>query len=244
MTSSWFLAPPEDWSGESVVLPAEESHHALRVMRITPPDVITVTDGRGTVARAAAARVEGDRLVVEVLEKDVRRRLSPEIVVYQGAAKGHKLDGAVQQLAELGVAGSWAFDCQRAVARWDRDKSQRLSERWSGIARAAAKQSRSPFVMEAGAGLSFTEMVRRVASEPLAVVLWEDATLPLRTALVSGPERVALVIGPEGGLAQDEAEALADAGAQLVSLGPLVLRTEHAAPAAATATLFHYGLIG
>lgn len=226
------------------MLPADESHHALRVLRIAPPDVLTVTDGRGTVARAAAARVDGDRLVAEILERDERRRLRPEVVVYQGAAKGNKLDVCVQQLAELGVSGLWAFDSQRAVARWDRAKAARLGERWSGIARATAKQSRNPFLMEAGAGISFTELTRRVAAEPLSVVLWEEAALPLRTALVGGPERIALVVGPEGGLAREEAESLADAGAQLVSLGPLILRTEHAAPAAAAATLFHYGLIG
>lgn len=227
-----------------VVLPRDESHHALRVLRIAPPDVLTITDGKGTVARAAAASIEGDRLIAEVLERGVKRRLRPEIVVYQGAAKGHKLDGSVQQLAELGAAGMWAFESERAVARWDREKAERLGLRWGGIARASAKQSRNPFLMETGAGLSFTELQRRVSKEPLAVVLWEEAALPLRTALVAGPDRLALVVGPEGGLTRSEAESLADAGAQLVSLGPLILRTEHAAPAAAAAVLFHYGLIG
>lgn len=244
MTSPWFFAPPEEWRGATVTLPEDESHHAARVLRIKPPDVITVTDGRGTVARAAIAEVTNGRVVAEVLESQVHRSLRPELVVYQGAAKGHKVDGLVQQLAELGVAALLAFDSERAVARWDRDKAERLRARWDGIARATAKQSRNPFAMETGAGLSFTELTRRIASEPLAIVLWEEAALPLRTALVDGPDRVAIVVGPEGGLARREAEALADAGAQLVSLGPLILRTEHAGPAAAAAVLFHYGLIG
>jgi 16S rRNA (uracil1498-N3)-methyltransferase len=55
---------------------------------------------------------------------------------------------------------------------------------------------------------------------------------------------VALVVGPEGGLDRDEAEALADAGAQLVSLGPRIVRTENAALVAASALFFHYGVIG
>ncbi len=227
-----------------MTLPADESHHAVKVLRIAPPDFITVTDGTGTVARCSAARLEGDELVAEVLERESRRRSKPELCVYQGAAKGHKLDDMTQQLAELGVAELWGFDSQRAVAKWDRAKVERLEERWNQIARSAAKQSRNPFVMRSGAGLSFTELTRRVAAEPLAVVLWEEAELPLRTALVGGPERVALVVGPEGGLARPEAEALADAGAQLVSLGPQILRTEHAAVVAASVALFHYGLIG
>jgi 16S rRNA (uracil1498-N3)-methyltransferase len=244
VTATWFFAPPDDWRDGSVTLPEDESHHAARVLRIQPPDVITVTDGRGTLARAAVATIDNGRVVAEVLETETRRRSRPEIVVYQGAAKGNKLDGVVQHLAELGVAGVYAFDSERAVARWDRNKSERLGERWNAIARSAAKQSRNPLAMDAAAGISFTELLRRVAAEPLVVVLWEEATLPLRTALATGPERVALVVGPEGGLARHEAESLADAGAQLVSLGPNILRTEHAAPAAAAAVLFRYGLIG
>ena len=68
--------------------------------------------------------------------------------------------------------------------------------------------------------------------------------MPLRTSLMGMVDRVALVVGPEGGFAREEAEALADAGAQLVSLGPRILRTENAAVVAASVLLFHYGLIG
>jgi 16S rRNA (uracil1498-N3)-methyltransferase len=75
-------------------------------------------------------------------------------------------------------------------------------------------------------------------------VLWEEATLPLRTALLRGVERAAVLVGPEGGLDPGEAEALADAGAQLVSLGPRILRTENAALVAVAALQFHYGAIG
>lgn len=205
---------------------------------------MTVTDGKGTVARAAASRIEGDRLCVEILEQEQRRRATPEIVVYQGAAKGHKLDTAIQCLAEIGVSEFWVYESSRSVVRWDRAKVAKLNERWAAIARAATKQSRNPYLLRAGGGLSWTETLRRVAAEPLACVLWEEASLPLRTTLISGAERVAVVVGPEGGLAREEAEALADAGAQLASLGPLILRTEHAPVVAASALMFHYGLIG
>lgn len=213
-------------------------------MRVAPPDVVTVTDGRGTVARCAAARVEDDVLVVEVLESETHRRPRPELVVYQGAAKGHKVDDVVERLAEIGVAEVRVYGSRRSVARWDEPKVARLNERWAAITRSVAKQSRNPFLTHAVAGLSWTQVMREVAREPVAVVLWEQALLPLRTALVDGTERIALVIGPEGGLEGAEAEALADAGAQLVSLGPRILRTENAALVAAAAVLYRYGVIG
>jgi 16S rRNA (uracil1498-N3)-methyltransferase len=244
MSVPWFFAPPEDWSNKEVYLSTEESHHAIRVLRIAPPDVVTVTDGRGTVARCAASRDEGGRLVVEILERIEHRRSKPDIVVYQGAAKGHKIDEVVEKLAELGAAEVWAFEAERSVTRWNDEKRARLGDRWRSIARSAAKQSRSPYVLQTGAGISWTELLRRVAKEPLSICLWEEASLPLRTSLVGQSDRLAVIVGPEGGLTRSEAEALADAGAQLVSLGPRILRTELAPVVAVSSLLYHYGLIG
>ncbi|MDP9068304.1 MAG: 16S rRNA (uracil(1498)-N(3))-methyltransferase [Actinomycetota bacterium] len=240
----WFFAPQGSWGEREVVLPPDESRHALRVLRIAPPDVIAVTDGCGVVAICAAARVDDDRLVAEVLDREERRRPRPEIVVYQGAAKGHKLDDVVERLAELGIAELWAYESARSVVRWDKAKVDRLNDRWAAIARSAAKQSRNPYTIHARAGVSWTELLRRLAQEPLVIALWEEALLPLRTALAGHADRVALIVGPEGGLAAQEAEQLADAGAQLVSLGPQILRTENAPVIATSALLYHYGLIG
>lgn len=225
-------------------MPPDESHHALRVMRISPPDVLTVTDGNGVVARCSASRADSDVLVAEVLERQEHRRLRPEVALYQGAAKGHKNDDVVERVAELGVGEVFVYESRRSVARWNRDKVEKLNDRWAAIARSAAKQSRNPFTLQARAGVSWTELLRLLSKEPLVVVLWEDAMLPLRTALGGPADRVALVVGPEGGLERDEAEQLADAGGQLVSLGPRILRTENAPVVATAALLYHYGLIG
>ncbi|MDQ4065018.1 MAG: 16S rRNA (uracil(1498)-N(3))-methyltransferase [Actinomycetota bacterium] len=239
----WFMVS-EPWSSTEVTLPVDESHHALKVMRVKPPDVITITDGRGTVARAAASRIDQGRLVVEILESVQRRPLKPEVVVYQGAPKGSKADDVIERLAEVGIAETTIFSSTRAVVRWDEERIARLEDRWRSLARAASKQSRNPFVMNIGGALSWDELLSRVEGEPLAIVLWEEASLPLRTALGGSADRVALVIGPEGGFDRAEAEALADAGAQLVSLGPRILRTENAALVAAAALQYHFGLIG
>lgn len=184
------------------------------------------------------------QVTAEILERTDRRPLKPRVVVYQGAAKGNKLDDVVEKLAELGVAEMWSFESRRAVVRWDETKLQKVNERWASIARSAAKQSRNSHFMQTRAGLSFEDLLVRVKAESLAVVLWEEATLPLRTILEGHADRVALVIGPEGGLERTEAEALADAGAPLASLGPQILRTENAPVVATSAVLFHYGLVG
>ncbi|MDQ4144203.1 MAG: 16S rRNA (uracil(1498)-N(3))-methyltransferase [Actinomycetota bacterium] len=240
----WFMASPDRWDGDSIRLGRDESHHAVDVLKVSPPDIITVTDGAGRVARCAVRGVVDGRVEADVLEVDEARRLTPEIAVYQGVAKGRKLDETVEKLAEMGVGEFWAYSSRRSVAEWDKHKVEKVTTRWRAISRAATKQARSAFATNVGGVLSWTELVRRLAKEEYSVVLWEEASLPLRTALVGGATRIALVVGPEGGLAREEAEALADCGAQLVSLGPRIFRTENASIVGAASLLYHYGLIG
>lgn len=206
--------------------------------------MITVTDGGGRVARCAMREVEGGFLIADVLQVDEHRPLTPRIAVYQGVAKGRKLDDTVEKLAEMGIAEFCGYSSLRSVAKWDKAKAEKVTSRWRSIAVAATKVARSPFSTHIGGVLSWTELLRRIAREEYTVVLWEEASLPLRTALNGGGTRVALVVGPEGGLAREEAEALADAGALLVSLGPRIFRTENASVVATASLLYHYGLIG
>jgi 16S rRNA (uracil1498-N3)-methyltransferase len=171
-------------------------------------------------------------------------RPGPRLAVYTGAANGSKVDDVIDRLAQLGATEVFVYSSTRAVATWDRDKRERLTKRWGAIARSAAKQSRSAFVTGTGPPLSWPELRARVSSETNTLVLWEEATTRLRAAIAAAAERIALVIGPEGGLSSDEAGELEAAGGTLVSLGPRILRTENAPVVAATAVLFHLGAIG
>ena len=244
MSTPWFLAAQSDWSEQEVRLSATESHHARHVLRLRPSDPITVTNGAGTVARCEVVRTDRGRLVAAILEREETTAPRPEMVVFQAAAKTGKVDVVIEKLAELGVSETHVYKSMRAVAVWDDEKERRLESRWAAIARAASKQSRSPFVMRTSRTMSWTDLTRRIASEPAAVVLWEQARAPLREVLDDGAGRIALVVGPEGGLEPSEAEALAAAGAQPASLGPRILRTETAPVVATAAVAYHYGLLG
>jgi 16S rRNA (uracil1498-N3)-methyltransferase len=243
-TPPWFIVSPGAVAGEEIELDHDESHHALAVLRIAPSDGITVTDGGGVVARCTVTGVDRGRVVAQIMEREEHQPLRPQICVYTGAAKGTKIDGVVERLAELGAAEAVVYSSARSVANWDEAKGRRLSHRWRAIARSAAKQSRNPYLMGTGVPVSWVELLRRVAAEPLAIVLWEEASDPLRRALIEPAQRVAVVVGPEGGLTRAEAQALTDAGGKLVSLGSRILRTENAPVVTTSAVMFHYGLIG
>jgi 16S rRNA (uracil1498-N3)-methyltransferase len=244
VAAPWFFAERSCWKRDLIVLDSSESHHAVKVLRLSPSDVVTVTDGEGTTARCAVREIAGASLVAEILDRRTHRRPAPELVVFQGAPKGRKADEVIERLAEIGAAEVRIFEGMRSVVRWNESRLLKHAERWSAIARGASKQSRNPFVARTGPLLSWEEMLGRIRKEALAVALWEEATRPLREELEEDAGRVALVIGPEGGLDRSEAHQLEDWGAKLVSLGTQILRTENAPVVGASAVLFHYGVIG
>jgi 16S rRNA (uracil1498-N3)-methyltransferase len=169
-------------------------------------------------------------------------RPRPEIVVYQGAGKGSKVDSVVERLGALGAAELVVFSSERSVVAWDATKAARLRTRWAAVARAAAKQSGNPWIMATSAPLQWPELVARVEREPHSVLLWKEAHVALREVI--SEERIALIAGPEGGIARAEAVSLEAVGAVSASLGPRVLRTEEAAVAAVVGLLWHFGAIG
>jgi 16S rRNA (uracil1498-N3)-methyltransferase len=205
---------------------------------------IVVIDGCGGMSNAVIARTTGGHVVARVAERQRWPRPAPEIAVYQGAPKGAKGDEVVERIAELGAADIAFFSSERAVARWDSDKAARLTARWEARAHSAAARSHNPHCARIHGVLSWKDLLQRMGAESCAVVLWEQASVPLRERLPSQAERVALVVGPEGGLSSSEVQELEAAGALPSSLGSVILRTENAAPAAVAALLWHFGRMG
>ncbi len=140
-------------------------------------------------------------------------------------------------LTEVGVARIVPWAASRSVAVWKGERIAKGLARWRSTAREAAKQSRRPWHPEVD-DLATTEQVAAlVGAAALAVVLHEEAAEPLAGLDVPTSGEVVVVVGPEGGLSDDEVAALTAAGARAVRLGAEVLRTSTAGVAAVSALL-------
>lgn len=221
------------------MLVGDEAHHAAKVLRVCAGEPITIADGSGRVVDAVVTQV-GAEVQADVCGERAIQGRRPEIWLYQALTKGEKFDDVVEKASEIGVSRVIPFDSARSIVRWDERKRARAVERWTAIARAAAKQSRSPWITTVD-----------VVSDDVGVieggtfVLHEGAGRRLRDALdADAPERVAFAVGPEGGFADDEVESLEARGSHVVSLGPRILRTETAGLVAAAVVAFRYGSVG
>jgi 16S rRNA (uracil1498-N3)-methyltransferase len=229
-----------DVTGERVVLERDDSRHALRVLRLRPGEQITVSDGRGSVVEATVGD-DDVRLVAHVTARRSEPEPRPALHVYQAIPKKGKLDLVVQKLTELGVSSINLFASRRSVPKWDEAKGASHAARLGEVARQAAMQSQRAWLPMVRAPASLSSLD---TTEPV-VVLHGSETVRLAQALPEKPpSAVGLVVGPEGGLTEEEVTALRALGAIPVTLGPLILRTETAALAAAAIVLARYGQLG
>ena len=222
-----FVAPA---AGEPLVdaldVSGEDGHHLARVLRLRVGEAVTVADGTG---RWRAYRVGGVGPVVrlEAIAGPQREpALSPRLAVAFALTKGEKPDLVVQKLTELGVDRILPILAERSVARLDAARAGTARERWLRIAREAARQCRRATlpVVEELAPLG------HLAGHP-GLVVAERGGAPAEALGAPPGGEVLVVVGPEGGLADDEVKALGPWGR--LDLGPHVLRAETAALAAA-----------
>lgn len=238
-----FLAGAPD-VGERVVLGREAARHAARSLRLRPGDRITSSDGRGGLAVCRIVEADARRVTAEVEEHRVRDRPAPRLTVLLAPPKGDRLAWAIQKLTEVGTDRIVLVETARSVRRWSADRADRALARARAVATAAAEQSRAVFLPEIEGPRTWEEALTEAASRGPIVLLWEGARAGLADLLPEAPDELAVVVGPEGGIAEEDAREAERRGALLASLGTQILRTETAALAGASIVLARYGRLG
>ena len=216
--------------GDLVSLTGAEAKHAAVVRRLRVGEAVTVGDGAGVWLTGAAEEVSPTRVEVRISGRVEHAAPSPRIILVQALAKGDRDELAVQAACELGVDEIVPWQASRSVSRWEGPKAVKGRERWATIVREAAKQAHRAWVPEVTAPVSTKQLAERAASQRMLLL---DPTASVRLSEIAADGRdLVLVVGPEGGIADQELDRLTAAGAQRVLLGDTVLRTSTAGPAA------------
>ena len=204
------------------VLTGAEAKHA-HVKRIQPGERIMLIDGQGTTAVTRVTSVGSGRVDGVVEKQQFVPQPTPRVTVVQAVPKGERAELAVDLAVQAGADAIVPWISHRTIARWPANKQAKQVEKWRAQALASAKQARRAWVPEVRDPVT-TNQLSELLQERHALVLHEDATDSIRD--VEFGEDVWLIVGPEGGIGDDELEIL---GARPVKLGPEVLRTASAA---------------
>jgi len=241
-----FTIAPERIVDGRVTFDALETRHLARVLRLGPGDTVVATDGAGhdyTVC-LDAVRPRATGVVVGVVQAAVESPLA--ITLVQGVPKADKLETIVRAATELGVTRIVPALAVRTVIRLGESRAGARLARWQRVAREAAKQCGRAVVPDVAPARTLEACLDEARNADLALCLWEDEPRPLGVALAEAkrPRRVAVLVGPEGGLERREVEAARASGWQIVGLGSRILRAETAGPAIIAILQSRWGDLG
>jgi len=218
--------------GGRVVVSGPEGHHAADVRRMRAGEAVELVDGAGLRVRGRVSYVRRGELTVEVRGVDREPVPDPRVVVVQALPKGDRGELAVELLTEVGVDEIVPWAAARCVAQW----RERTQVKWRSTAREATKQARRAWQPVIAPYARTSDVVARLRSASLGLVLHESGAEPLAPVAVPAQGEIVVVVGPEGGISDDELAAF-EPVARAVRLGPSVLRTSSAGAAAAVALL-------
>ena len=232
--------------GQVLTFGEDVAGHAVRVRRLGPGEELEVVDGAGTRVHGTVSSASADALGLEVASVTQTERELPRLVLVQALAKGDRDLQAIEAATEIGVDEVVPWAAERSIADWPAKKRDKLAAKWDNVLRAAslqARRSRFPLRHDLvrGTGLTATlngadavfvlhEAAERKLSQALAATA-SGVPVGSVAANSSAPERIVLVVGPEGGISDAELEALVHRGAEAVLLGPTILRSSSAGAA-------------
>jgi len=236
-----FFADRAELQRDVILLSGAEGRHAAAVRRLRPGERVDVGDGAGLIAECVVAADSGRGLELAVRARRELPRPDPLITVVQAIPKGDRGELAVAEMTEVGVDCIMPWAAARCVPVWRAERGARSLGRWRITAREAAKQSRRAWIPEVTELVSTADVAQVITKAACAIVL--EPAAAQRLADLKPPESgdLVVIVGPEGGLTDEENAAFCTAGATPRRLGPTVLRTSTAGPVAAAVLLSRSG---
>lgn len=224
-----FFAEPERCAGSQIELDESESRHLSQVLRAQVGEPLIVLDGAGGVYECRIERVTKRAVFLNVEKREKRQPLPYDISLFQSIPKGKVMEWIVQKATELGARKIVPILTDRTVVEFDSDSHK--VDKWRAIAIESIKQCGSPYLPKIEAPIEFKKALRQISGLPLVAALAPGAG-EIHEFFGRDRRPVQIWIGPEGDFTESEVQQLLAAGAQPITLGPLVLRCDTAAVSA------------
>ena len=250
MANQYFVFKKQPEIGEDFTIDDKAAvHHIFTVMRTSVGEKIQLVFEEGKVGLAEV--VSSELCTVRLLEVlDVQTELPVHITVALGFPKGDKLEFISEKATELGASAIWAAPCKWSVAKWDSKKLAKKKEKLDKIVLGAAEQSRRQILPEICFFEKLSELVATFSQFDQVLIAYEEsakageqARLAQNMTSLKPGQKVLLLFGPEGGIAPEEIALFEQAGAEIVGLGPRIMRAETAPLYALSAFSTYFDLL-
>ena len=231
MLTLFFVPDLPSQVGASYSFNSEDANHAIKVLRIEVGEIFRVSDGNGGWANVQVNEVTKRSLETTVLEVGRQEPLEIQFTVVQALPKSDRAKEAVELLTEAGADVIVPWLANRSISRTE------VISKFATTAREASKQSRRLFIPQLHETVKERGVIELIKGADLALVFHESAQMKLSEVITpqTKARNVVIVIGPEGGITEEELAAFAAAGAHVAGLGRPILRSAHAGLAALSA---------
>ncbi|GAE26953.1 ribosomal RNA small subunit methyltransferase E [Halalkalibacter wakoensis JCM 9140] len=246
-----YFVAKEQMTDHNVQLVGEDVKHIVKVMRMDLGDKIVCSDNDARTVICTISSYSDKEVIAEIIEElHPETELPVKVTIAQGLPKGDKLDYIIQKGTELGATAFLPFSASRSIVKWDEKKADKKIERLEKIAKEAAEQSYRERIPVISNVFSFQKLLQQLSAYDVVIVAYEESAKAGEKAQLAQVlskalpgQNILIVIGPEGGITEDEVASLTEHGAILCGFGPRILRTETAALYALAAISYHFELM-
>ena len=219
-------------TGQRQVLENEEAHHAIKVLRLNTGEVIKISDGVGNWVSGPIVEIAKKELFVSITERGVIQAVKPELVLVQAITKSDRNKEMLELAVEAGVDRIIPWQSERSISKWQSDSEQK----WQVGIKQSCKQARQVKLPQLMQVMSTSEVIKSIGEGGFGIVFHEEASTKFSDLTIPNSQSsVYLVIGPEGGISEQELLSFQNNGSKVVRLGDTVLRSAHAGFAALSA---------
>jgi 16S rRNA (uracil1498-N3)-methyltransferase len=209
--------------GQIYTFDNEDALHAIRVLRTGPGEVFWLSDGKGSFSTVKAIEVAKKSMQCEVLESEFQEPLDIEYTVIQALPKGDRLKACAQLLTEAGADRLVFWSSARSIG-----KADKTLDKLDVTVREASKQARRFRIPEIVGPLTTAQVIDEIARTDIAFLFHESATSKLSAITAPKVAKALIIIGPEGGITDEELEAFTSSGAKIALMGRPIFRSAHA----------------
>ena len=219
-------------TGQRQVLKSDEAHHAIKVLRLNIGEIIKISDGVGKWVSGPIVEIAKKELFISISERGEIQAAKPELVLVQAITKSDRNKEMLELAVEAGVDRIIPWQSERSISKWQSDSE----EKWQVGIKQSCKQARKTKLPNLMQVMSTAELVKTIGSGGYGIVFHEEASTKFSELTIPNSQSsVYLVIGPEGGISEQELLSFQNNGSKVVRLGDTVLRSAHAGFAALSA---------
>ena len=238
-----FLISDKNINEETASITGQDAKHIAKVLRMSPKDKIIFTNGKGKDFISTITKITSEKIELTIKEAYNSKFESPiQITLFQGMLKDKKMDTLVRHLTELGISAWTPLLCKRSIPKPDKKKIDSRIKRWKKITKEALKQCNRSVLPTINKPITFSDMIENTSSFDLKITFWEKATFSIKKLNHNKSiKKICVLIGPEGGFSEEEAQLAESSGFKLCSLGPRILRAETASITACSLIQHYFG---